>query len=824
MLETCILTVEMIIDETFFITQQQSDSGSSSVSNFYFIDASSLNDEGEETTMNNAEYPNDLNQQFSWTTSQLPNTSSIASSRLNNYFPNDNTVSFNFQKPTVMQNRCNEVTTCLDGQNFSNFHSILTLESRQPGNELNNCSKESLVVEIKEADSGESALHSPCPDNTKISTGKVQEKISSISSPLDEELEKQESDLKRGPSLIRRNTFELDTNDEKLSSLRQEYERRQGSLVFQNSITQYSKHHLDGDSFFDVAGQPSLTGVDNLVLKDNSNITLEASMANFTFDKYDRNVVTKESEFSRLFKNTSNETIIHSMPRSSSDRFLTKCDDDDENIFFNSLPVNINDELNIIQAKSKLKRHEAAPIISGGSSSSDFKKPTESPVVKRKTESTPIISGGSVLMSEPPPKDRFKNKTSNSSNSKTAWVVDMSDCLTSSTDKQPTSKKVKESQAVMSTSYSPSTDKERNRGKNKYKDQDNSQPSSLGFFVNLDDIKSTTNEHPSNTSKHKRRPSDTASEKNYCEFFIDLSDKSTKSVVDKKLERSSVSSIDKSSIESPSQMRESKKNIFSMFIDLSESETSTASKTGFSKSNSSSRLSDKQFQVHQRRASEDQGSVEKKSKPGVFMFIESDTRSPLVRRRTLSTSRTTAFKRHSWNTDKNSEKPTTPILGSDKQSLHSPTVSVRKIHKRAQSLSLSRVSGDTASSFETTLQKLHSSDSVREEHDKASGSEQEDLTLDYEIRDTPPNSHIEIISEETLASLKNRNYQELDSIHEQHKEENNKMEQHRDECSSETTETRKSHLSSSSSVSGPSSTSDNFNYKLTELLNSTKNK
>lgn len=803
----------------YFTNFQNLDSGSSSNSNYYFIDASSLNDESEDTAINNTECSTDFNQRFIWTTAQLPHTSSVASSRLNNYFPKDDKECFNFQKPAITQNRCNDakITQIAASQNLLDCHLASRLDTRVVENEVNNCSKESLVVEIKEADSGESALHSPCPDNTKINREKVQERLSSINSLSQEKIEKQENDPESSQLLIRRNTFELDTNDEKLSSLRQEYERRQGSLVFQNSITQYSQHHLDGDSFFEVAGQPSLTGVNNLDLTDDS-VTLLPPSCNLAFDKYDNNIAKQESQFSILLNTTSNETFIHSMPRSSSDRLLTNFNED-ENICFNSLPVTINDELNVNQVKSRIKRNEAAPIISGGCSSSDFKKPSDSPVVKRKTESAPIVSGGSVIMSETTTRERFKNKNPDASNPKTAWVVDISDCLSSSNDKQPAFKKVKE--PLMSASYSPSTDKERTRGRNKYKDQDSSQPSSLGFFVNLDDIKSV-DERP-NTSKHKRRPSDTASEKNYCEFFIDLSDKSTKSVVDKKLEKSNIS-VDKSSTESPNQ---SKKNIFSMFIDLSESESASNNKTGFSKSNSSSKLSDKQFQFHQRRASEDQGTAEKKSKPGVFMFIESDTRSPLVRRRTLSTSKTSAFKRHSWNTDKNNEQqPSASVVSSDKQPLHSPTVSVRKIHKRAQSLSLSRV-GDNESSLENTLQKLHSSNSVREEtnqeHDSVSQSEHEDHITDYEIRDTPPNSHVEIVNEELLASLKNRNFQELDAINEQHKEENTKPEHH-DEYSSENTETRKSHLSSSSSTSGPSSNSDNLNYKLTELLNSTRHK
>ncbi|XP_049961668.1 uncharacterized protein LOC126481757 [Schistocerca serialis cubense] len=53
------------------------------------------------------------------------------------------------------------------------------------------------------------------------------------------------------PSLIRRNTFELDTDDEHLAILRQEYERRQGNLVFQSHIPQFSGHITGNEGFRD---------------------------------------------------------------------------------------------------------------------------------------------------------------------------------------------------------------------------------------------------------------------------------------------------------------------------------------------------------------------------------------------------------------------------------------------------------------------------------------------------------------------------------------------------------------------------------------------
>lgn len=77
---------------------------------------------------------------------------------------------------------------------------------------------------------------------------------------LDEK--KEEETEARRPSLIRRNTFELDPDDDRLALLRQEYERRQGNLLFQSCIPQFSGHLTGSEGFRDTQSLLMVTSKD----------------------------------------------------------------------------------------------------------------------------------------------------------------------------------------------------------------------------------------------------------------------------------------------------------------------------------------------------------------------------------------------------------------------------------------------------------------------------------------------------------------------------------------------------------------------------------
>ncbi|XP_014216574.1 uncharacterized protein LOC106645267 [Copidosoma floridanum] len=824
-------------------------STSSSCSNYFFIDASSLNDEDAITTpttsatttiISTLTSTNNLSRHLHstydskscsnstvWSCStQLPDPVHI---KTNTTRKSDNALlGGNNDNYSVLGSR--NGTMSLQNEPDSLQHPTVSIypDSLVPSQAIiksQDCSqsvvsKESLVVEIKEADSGESALHSPCPDNTKSNgTRDVDDTATIGNKPRTEETlpDKGSQEVlsaqqeQKRPSLIRRNTFELDANDESLSSLRQEYERRQGKLVFQSSITQYSRHRIDGDTYFDYA-DPAL-GPASLPPE---------SVRPLAECNRQKPMVRSASDKQLL------EQLLLKQPQPVKQE-PTDCP-------FASLPVNINEELGTANAiVSKLRRNEAAPIVSGGSSSSDFQKPSESPVVRRRTESTPIVSGGSRFLPDSSPRNKLRNSAS--AHSTTAWVVDMSDCQKTNTGSRSNSSSGGNSSSDSSRSSRHGEKQRLTRAWCSEKDEDSSrgQPSSLGYFVNLDDLTGPSDRSKPVGNKHRRRPSDAASEKSYCEFFVDLSDmqkpqqqqqhQKQKVAVGTALPAHSVS------VESSLSASDAKKNMFSMFIDLNEPVAGGVSGSGRSNSfgsKSGALTSDKARKKPQ--CPEDLDHVDKKPKSSVFMFIESD--SPVVRRRTFSSSRP-AFKRHSWNMDKSNESSVTASQPSQQQQQQQITTSnsgsqqtvPKKLHKRAHSLSIDRLgNGSFPQPFVEAVSKPEPKQQEEEEQQR---QQQLDVESEYDLRDTPPNSHVEILNhEEVMLSLKSRNYQELDAIRELGADEARKtaVSQHvnnQDECGSEScTETRKSEtFDVSSSASGPSSTSDNASdLKMTDLL------
>lgn len=222
---------------------------------------------------------------------------------------------------------------------------------------------------------------------------------------------------------------------------------------------------------------------------------------------------------------------------------------------------------------------------------------------------------------------------------------------------------------------------------------------------------------------HRRHQSfAAASSKQYCEFFVDLSDNS---LISQEREAKSTSDVDK-------------KNIFSMFIEFENK--SNASGT-------SSKLAEKRLELQSRLS-------HKPKSPFTNDVGNSD--SPVVRRRTMSNSRLQPFKRHSWNTEKTSSCESSTIEAKTPDKEHQSTsnkVAPRYEHKRAHSLSVERPTGDFRKFLGIKLtQSMTSSDQVRVAKDG-----------EYDFRDTPPNSHVEIINEELMISAKrhNLNQQEI---------------------------------------------------------------
>ncbi|XP_068968534.1 uncharacterized protein [Bombus flavifrons] len=821
---------------------------SCNTSNYYFIDASTLNDEIEVPTSNvvKTKYNEKSHPYVSYSSKYIASTS--------NDLADEQYYKFTPLKTTNLQTGHERIAEFEKELKLTEYLEPLTDTRRirrtdsVSEDKINvETNKESLAVEIKEADSGESAHPSPCPDNnkninndrhvvTRISNDNdnanaiIVAKKETIEETNDENTNK--TDDTRRPSLIRRNTFELDSNDEKLSVLRQEYERRQGNLVFQNAIPQYSGHRVDGDSCFNPPDEPSIP-MSNVLNKFPIDVQIPTSSQYHTIPylprdngKYESNQTPSENNNSVQSKTN----IIYPVTKSASDEVVmdyhAELDNDSSNCS-SSLPVTLScilEKDSRTDTIKKTKCDETMPIISGGVSTSDYSKPTDSPTVRRKTESTPIVSGGSVIMNEP----EVKMRPTRMSSSMTAWVVDMSDC------NKNESKLSNNSHAGMSQSFSNSECIK----KPVRKTSGHEKHGSLGFFVNLKDMdrKPISQQQSYSTDKKEQN----GCSKSYCEFYVDISGTSN-APKNKKIE------VEEPTVK-PEKFNESgdKKNIFSMFIDLSDSPKNRENIVPPSHRRSFSAFSDKQIETklddtnssensittREDQSSSEQKCVREKAKPSVFMYIESD--SPVVRRRTLSSSRP-AFKRHSWNVDK--------TQGVNNNGHVAKELMFRKEHKRAHSLSVDR--GDLKklrakpSSSSHSLSDTAKQESVTQKNSKLlqegnNGPSNMDTSsedvFEFDVRDTPPNSHVEVINEELRVSVKEHEYTELKTERVTENLNATDAKTYEDEYSetsawektcTESTEgqTRKSETFDISSGSGPSPDSDNHDYELSELLN-----
>lgn len=807
---------------------------SCNTSNYYFIDASTLNDEVEVPTSNvvkNKCNNEKLQPYISYSSKYVANTSIDLAEEQYYKFTSLKTTNLQTEHERIAEfEKELKLTEYLEPRKIKKINSI---SKDKINTEIN---KESLVVEIKEADSGESAHPSPCPDNNKninndrhVTSQINNDNDTNLTVETKKEIMEQINDKDvnladdmQQPSLIRRNTFELDSNDEKLSVLRQEYERRQGNLVFQNAIPQYSGHRVDGDSCFNPPDESSIP-ISNVLNKFPIDVQIPTSSQYHTMQylsldngEYENNQISSENSL----KNKTN--ISYPVIKSASDKLVTNSElDNDSSKCSNSLPVTLS---SIIEKDSKIdnikktKCDETMPIISGGVSTSDYSKPSDSPTVRRKTESTPIVSGGSVIMNEPV----IKIKPTKMSSSMTAWIVDMSDC------NKNESKPLNNIHTGMSQSFSNSECIKKPIKKTNSHEKHNS----LGFFVNLKDMDTKSISQQQNYSIEKKEHN--GCNKSYCEFYVDMSS-TNKVPKNTKLEL-------EEAIVKPEKSNESdKKNIFSMFIDLSDTPKENMqslhrrSFSTFSDKQIEMKLDDINSNENNITTKEDQLSIEQrcikeKTKPSVFMYIESD--SPVVRRRTLSSSRP-VFKRHSWNVDKTQSANNNGHVAKE--------LMFRKEHKRAHSLSVDR--GDLKKLQAKTNFSNHSlNDTIKpditQENSKllreGNGPNNMDTSsedvFEFDVRDTPPNSHVEVINEELRVNIKEHEYKELKTEKIVENLNTTDVKTYEDEYSetsawektcTESTEgqTRKSETFDISSGSGPSPDSDNHDYELSELLN-----
>ncbi|CAD6237260.1 GSCOCG00002220001-RA-CDS [Cotesia congregata] len=777
-------------------------SSTSDSNNYYFIDASSLNDDNEiasnltkaaseasSVPASGISLPTYLKDTVYIPSKSHEHGYGLELTRGDNNYNNNTRKSFAGGQETTAEFQCElKLTEYLSNDSPSQSRRIRAVEFEKSSN-IKPVEKESLVVEIKEADSGESNHPSPCIDNNKKAQCNSAVNISEVPGDSDEKediivinenLSDNNSSCDSQPlSLVRGNTFELESGDEKLSHLRQEYERRQGNLVFKSSIPQYSGHRVD-DDLASLNGTPysSLSSYFSEPAREKNidNAAKTRQNNNYSFAENSRafNSVNNNNNdcVDCQFDGTSNG--LHPLAKSASDKLISAGSETDDSSIndCNSLPSTFDHFALSSQSNTmrRTKRDEMTPIVSGGVSSADYSRPTDSPSVRRKTESTPIVSGGSVLSNFP--NERVRTSRMSSSMTKTSWVVDMSNCgrnnvnnnspngnnnsnSNNNNNNDGTKSTNGSSPSSMSQSYSYSeSPKSFTRSKDKQ-----------SFFVNLKDINCGKDKPGVDITLPETSKDTGASTTKSCEFFIDLSNESDKTPKNSKKDLSPKSKAVVDNVE--------KKNIFSMFIDLSEPNSS--SNSGSKKNEDSVTSKDKKsYKLLNRMTdsaksssneSPSESSRSKDKKQSVFMFIESD--SPVVRRRTLSTSRS-ALQRHSWNVADKSQSPGNGIVA---KGTTDEATSFYRQHKRAHSVSIEPLPGvdklllANPSGSSVSLNQLERGSSLPAKPtslDKASVS----VTTSFEgydngIRDTPPNSHVEIINDSLRGCVRRQEYKDL---------------------------------------------------------------
>ncbi|XP_055385543.1 uncharacterized protein LOC129614728 [Condylostylus longicornis] len=385
-----------------------------------------------------------------------------------------------------------------------------------------------------------------------------------------------------------------EAEEKEMAVIRKDQERKQGNLIFQNNIQQFSGHIInpkipfnngapvpqvsksngnipvtEQNNFIEYLGEspgPSLAWSD---VEGNINRFSNYEPADVFGDGSDYGEQSSNFSNSRLASDsggTSASCILPDTPHNS----IVQIGQSTKVIKDSALQ---NDDLdNIsqgIKIPKKLRCDDSAPIVSGGASIKDFTpKQCESPPVRRKTETCPIVSGGFISLDlQRGDDDLESNAVVKTSRDKPklkqqTWVVDMSDCSINGKRRRSTSS----SSSTENTARSISSFERNTSG--------NSQRSGLGFYVSLNDMeppKSIDSDYSSGTTAGcseniKVNRSLYENGKKATGFYVDLSEsENSRNATPPPSQRETLNCTPRSSTSDVD-----KKNIFSMFIDLGE--------------------------------------------------------------------------------------------------------------------------------------------------------------------------------------------------------------------------------------------------------------
>lgn len=274
-------------------------------------------------------------------------------------------------------------------------------------------------------------------------------------------------------SFVRSGTFELDIeSDETLQ--RKSNERRQGLLVFQNSIKQFSGHTVDTEP---ITPHNSIIHINDAII---FNSTTEGPLDSVFYEKQ----CTKITNNIPDIKNNSKSKQDHDEDEDPNcDNISTSEDPNCDNISTSEFKY-FDSALDI----KPIKREESIPIISGGVCFQDYEQMRNDNTLCEEN----LASTSSKIYTDFEESDQQLCKNS----IKTAWVVDMS--MTEISKKTENN----ESDPSIQKSYKRSNAK-----------------SSLGFYIDLNDIPKENKESKPAISKTE---SEQTSKKNIFSMYIDF--------------------------------------------------------------------------------------------------------------------------------------------------------------------------------------------------------------------------------------------------------------------------------------------------------------
>ncbi|XP_024081684.1 uncharacterized protein LOC106661480 isoform X2 [Cimex lectularius] len=481
-----------------------------------------------------------------------------------------------------------------------------------------------------------------------------------------------EDETLKNRKIIRRNTFELDPDDDKLAMLKEEYERVNGfkktedvhntndtkaqdfTQNIMSAMQKIEEDHSPDSLNCDFPYESFSVDAPKEELEQQANENVKTSSPLRTDQP--QQILLNMSGFSDL-SNSSEPNSSLSVSGVSSKREAETTEDTNSSAK--------NDKTDTYQEMFPIMPSNTQTQMSDLSASSDYSL-TASPLMsRRRNEFAPILSGGCDIV---PEVKKPKPRSSNSMN--TSWIVDMSDSGKSPPDSA-----------------------------NKVKEKQRNSNSGTGFFVPLEDPFPSIDSVTSNSSERSDSMALKRERNSSCGFYIDLKNDSDSENGLKKFKEQ----------DTP----QPEKKLFSIFIDIGNGKDNTPpkSKPGSpflphkrKAPNYIDRISAKTLDKKSTSTSSDSGldcgehpeitkgktlfdssldhgpqsisdsstndSAFSTKRQSFFMFIEADE-SPVPRRRTLPSGMKHSTNRHSWN----SEKKASGEVSSDREHKRSSSIS-----------------------------------------------------------------------------------------------------------------------------------------------------